>query len=122
MTTATVDVDQYVGQWWFWFAVALLLLLPIDLLTTLVAVAEYGTIIEANPVMAWLLDHGLLAVTVANLLVGGLVVYMFHAAIGRFRRSPPSFQRPMIHMMNVWIGILLGVGIAVVTTNLRVFV
>lgn len=112
----------YVGKWWQVFAVALFLLIPVDLLTTLLAVTKYGMVVEANPVMRWLLDQGLLAVALANVAVACLAVALFHAAVGSIRRAPPTYQRALTHVVNLWLGLLLVVGVVLVGNNLLVVV
>lgn len=117
MSISNHEMDQYVGQWWLFFAAALFLLIPLDLLTTLMAVSKYGTVVEANPIMRWLLEQGLFAVTAVNLVVVGIVVYMFHAGITRIRQAPASSRRAFAHVVNVWVGVLLGAGVVLVANN-----
>lgn len=121
--SSTADrLDAHIDRWWYLFAVALFLLVPLDLLTTLLVVAEYGTAVEANPLMRWLLDQGLVAVTAANLAVVVLVVALFHAAVRRIRQTPPAYHRPIAVVVNVWVGVLLLGGTALVTNNLAALV
>ena len=122
MSGAVVEMDRYVEQWWLWFAVALFLLIPLDLLTTLIAVSKYGIGVEANPIMQWLLHRGLFAVTLVHLVVVGLVVSMFHVAIQRFQRAPPSYRRILCYVVTLWIGILIASGLLVVTNNVLLVV
>lgn len=123
MATASADgLDGYVQRWWCLFAVALFLLVPLDLLTTLLAVTKYGTVVEANPVMRWLLNQGLIAVTIVNLAVVALVVALFHAAVTRLRATPPAYHRTVTLVVNVWVGVLLVAGAVLVANNLLVIV
>lgn len=116
------NLDQSVRRWWRWFTVALLLLIPLDLLTTLIAVAEHGTAVEANPIVRWLLQQGLLAIVVVNLVVGILAVTLFHVAMEQFRRAAPSTPRPFVLFVNLWIGVLVATGAGVAVNNLLVIV
>lgn len=118
MVVITIEMDDYVRRWWLWFAVALFLLIPLDLFTTLLAVARYRIAVEANPVMRWLLHQGLFAVTVTNLVVVGLVVYLFHAAIEGIRCCTPVERTNLVSFINIWLGILIAVGLAVNANNL----
>lgn len=120
MTSHRAEVEADVEQWWRWFALALFLLIPLDLFTTLLAVEKYGTAVEANPVMRWLLQQGLIAVTAANLLVVGLSIYLFHVAIERIRHISPSYFPMVTYAVQAWIGSLIVVGIVLVTNNLLV--
>ncbi|WP_311170739.1 DUF5658 family protein [Halobellus ordinarius] len=118
MSGHAVELNGRVDQWWFWFAVALFLLIPVDLFTTLLAVGRYGTGVEANPVMRWLLEQGLFVGTVANLLAVGVAVWLFHVAIDRVSRVSPSYRFACIRLVDVWIGLLIAVGLVVVANNL----
>jgi hypothetical protein len=122
-TSSTADgLDDHVERWWHLFAVALFLLVPLDLLTTLLVVTKYGIAVEANPLMRWLLDQGLVVVTVVNLGVVVLVVVLFHAAIHRIRQTPPAYHRAVTLVVNVWVGVLLVAGTVLVANNLVVLV
>lgn len=122
MFSPGVEADDRVGRWWFWFAVALFLLLPLDLFTTLLAVGTYGIGVEANPIMRWLLQQGLVAVTIANLVVVGFVVYLFHVAIDRIQRVPPAYRSMVDPAISAWIGFLILAGLVLVANNLLVLV
>lgn len=121
--TATATwTDEEVEQWWLQFGVALFFLIPLDLLTTLLVVTKYGTVVEANPIMRWLLARGLLVVGVVNVAIVCLVIGLFHLALVGIRRAPASRRSSLTHVVNVWLGILLVAGITLVTNNLLVFV
>lgn len=120
MAGDTSEMDRNVERWWLLFGIALFLLIPVDLLTTLVAIAQYGTGVEANPIMRWFLEHGLLAVTAVNILVVFVGVSLFHVAMGSIRAAPPSSHRALTHVVNVWVGVLLVVGVSLVANNLWV--
>lgn len=120
---STADgLDRHVEQWWRRFAVALFLLIPLDLLTTLLAVEKYGVRIEANPVMRGLLDQGLVVVLAVNLAVGFLVVALFHAAVVSLRRTPPAYHGVVTTFVNVWVGVLIAGGAILVANNVAVLV
>lgn len=115
-------LDAHIRRWWHLFAVALFLLVPLDLLTTLLVVAEHGTVVEANPLMRWLLNQGLVVVTAVNLAVVVLVVALFHAAVHQIRQTPPAYHRPIALIVNAWVGVLLVAGTVLVTNNLAALV
>lgn len=120
---STADgLDRRVEQWWRRFAVALFLLIPLDLLTTLLAVEQHGVGVEANPVMRGLLDHGLVVVLAVNLAVVLLVVALFHAAVVALRRTPPAYHGAVTTFVNVWVGVLIAAGAIVVANNVVVLV
>lgn len=118
MTATAEGLDAKVRQWWYLFAVALFLLVPLDLFTTLLVVTKYGTVVEANPLMRWLLEQGLVAVLVVNLAVVAIVVALFQAAVDRLRRTPPAHHRTVTLAFNVWVGVLLVAGSVLVANNL----
>lgn len=122
MTEPATQMERHVQRWWLWFGVAIFLLIPMDLLTTLLAVRQYGIAVEANPIMRWLLGKGLFVVTVVNLVVAGLVIFLFHVAIARIRQVPPSHRSTLIYVVNGWIGLLVVAGVVLVTNNLLVIV
>ncbi|MFB6301457.1 MAG: DUF5658 family protein [Haloferacaceae archaeon] len=115
-------IEGHVGRWWLSFGVALFLLVPFDLFTTLLAVGKYGMMVETNPIMRWLLQQGLFAVATVNVVITWVTVIMFHVAIGHIRRAPPSYHRSLTKVVNVWVGILLVGGVVLVTNNLLVLV
>ena len=121
--TSTDDgLDRRVEQWWRRFAVALFLLIPLDLLTTLLAVERHGVGVEANPVMRGLLDQGLVVVLAVNLAVGLLVVALFHAAVVSLRRTPSAYHGAVTAFVNVWVGVLIAIGAILVANNVVVLV
>lgn len=120
MPASGTEVSRHVNRWWGWFAVALILLIPLDLFTTLLAVGAYGTVVEANPIMRWLLEQGLVAVTLVNLGVIGLAVVLFDTAIDHIQRVPPSYQPMLTYAVNIWIAALIAVGVILVANNLFV--
>lgn len=120
--TRTVAPDEHVDTWWVWFTVALFLLLPLDLLTTLFAVAEYGVAAEANPAMELLLRQGFLAVVGVHLVVIALVVYLFHIVVARFRLSDRESRRLLSPIITAWIIMLNVAGVIVVTNNILLLV
>lgn len=111
-------IEGHVGRWWLSFGVALFLLVPFDLFTTLLVVGKYGTMVEANPIMRWPLQQGLFAVATVNVVITGVTVVMFHVAIGHIRRAPPSYHRPLTKVVNIWVGTLLVGGVVLVANNL----
>lgn len=118
MAESVARSGAHVGKWWQGFAVALFLLVPADLFTTLMAVTKYGMVVEANPVMRWLLDQGLFAVALANVVVVCIAVSLFHTALDGIRRAPPSYRRTLTHVVNVWLAILIVGGLLLVGNNL----
>lgn len=115
-----VELDRYVPTWWLLFGAALFLLIPLDLLTTYAAISKHGMVVEANPLMRYLLEQGIVVVTVVNIVVVAVVTGMFHVALTRIQRAPERSHRALTHTVNLWVGVLLLAGIVLVTNNLLV--
>lgn len=118
MPSAATDFDDRVSLWWRWFAVALFLLLPLDLLTTLVAIDRYGTAVEANPLMRWVLRQGLVVTTLVHLVVLVIAVWLFYVTINAVRRVPLSDRPTFVRLIDGWIGLLILFGGLLVVNNL----
>ncbi|MFB6255517.1 MAG: hypothetical protein ABEH58_02125 [Haloplanus sp.] len=114
--------ESRIEEYWDWIAVALFLLLAVDLLTTLAAARLVGTGAESNPLMRWLLGRGVLAVIGAHLVVVGLVTGGFRLLIDRLRRTPAPANRYFALAIEAWLGFLVAVGLGVFANNLAVIV
>ena len=113
-------MNRRIRHWWSGFAVALFLLLPADLLTTLLTVATYGTAVEANPVMRWLLRQGLLELTLVHLAVLAVSVCSFHVVTEAVRDAPDAYRAPLVCGVDAWLTLAVAVGVALVANNLVV--
>jgi hypothetical protein len=120
VTADPAATDRRVRRWWSGYAVALFLLLPVDLLTTIVSVSTHGIGVEANPVMRWLLGRGLVEVVLVHLVVAAFSVYAFHVAVGAVRDAPDSYRRPLVCGVDAWVAFVVAVGILLVVNNLSV--
>lgn len=107
-------------SWWAWFAMVLYLLLPIDLLTTLVSVSRHGLAVEVNPVMRWLLELGAFPVLAGHLLVTVLAVWLFDAVVTAVRQAPPADRRGVIIVVDLWLATAFVAGVALTVNNLLV--
>lgn len=113
-------MDGQVKRWWIGFTVALFLLVPVDLLTTLASVAAYGSTVEANPFMRWLLGRGLLEVVLVHLAVVVLTVASFHVAVEAIRGAPASYRSSLVYGVDAWLTLAVATGIVVVVNNLLI--
>jgi len=104
-------------RWWGAFAVALFLLVPADLLTTLASVAVHGASVEANPLMRALIEHGLVAVTAANVLVVVVAVVAFDRAVDDGIQAAAPERRRLATGLELWLAVLLVGGVALVANN-----
>jgi len=114
--------ESQIEEYWDWIAVALFLLLAVDLLTTLAAARVVGHGAEANPLMRWLLGRPTLVVIGAHLVVVVLVTGCFRLLVGRLRRTPSPVDYYFALLIEGWLGTLVAVGLAVFANNLAVIV
>lgn len=115
-------VQQQVAEYWQWVAVALFLLLSLDLLTSLYAAAAVGVGAEANPVMASLLRQPLSVIVGVHLAVAVLAVSFFYALMCTYVATPERLRRPYGYLIEAWLGLLLAVGLWVFANNVSVVV
>lgn len=105
-------------EYWSWVAWALFLLVTVDMLTTLFAASVLGTGAEANPLMRWALERGLLVLLGLNLAAVGFVVAFFYALVRMLERTPERYQWGFALAVEVWLGLLIFAGLAVFANNL----
>lgn len=114
--------NQRVNEYWEWIAVALFLLLSVDLLTSLYAAADAGVDAEVNPLMAYLLGEPLVVLLGVHLGITLLAVGFFYGLMETFLATPERFRRVYGLLIELWLGVLLAVGLAVFANNLSVIV
>lgn len=113
-------LEERIDEYWTWIAGALFLLVTVDLLTTVYAASVRGVAGEANPVTAELLERGILELVLANLVATVLLVVLFYGVVRLVREADPPFDRMLALFLEVWLGVLVGVGLAVFANNLAV--
>lgn len=111
-----------VSEYWDWIAVSLFLLVTVDLLTTILAAGTRGVAAESNPLVRWALGRGLPTLVAMNLAAVVLAVGFFYALLELLKQSPRRYRRPLALVVEVYIGVLLFVGLAVLANNLAVIV
>jgi hypothetical protein len=115
-------VENRIEEYWSWIAVALFLLVTLDLLTSLYAAQVVGLEHESNPLMAWLLGQSLVAVITVHVAAVVLAAVFFYAIVELIRRTTPMLQWMMMRSLEVYLGLLIAVGLFVVANNLSVIV
>ncbi|MFB6219877.1 MAG: hypothetical protein ABEH90_00435 [Halolamina sp.] len=120
--TEHTQVQERVAEYWEWVAVALFLLLSVDLLTTLYAAAEVGAEAEANPLMAYLLNEPVPVLVGVHLGIAVLAVGFFYGLMRTYVATPTEYRRFYGYLIELWLGLLLAVGLAVFANNLAVIV
>jgi len=114
--------EPRVDEYWSWLAVALFMLVSVDLLTTLLAAADVGPAAEANPVMAWLIGQPLSVLLAVNLAVVVLAATFFYALVETIRTAPSRQARAVAMLVELWLGAVLAVGFAIFANNVAVIV
>jgi len=109
-------------RYWTWLAVALFLLLAVDLLTTLAAAMVVGAAGERNPVVALALQQGVAVLVLVN-VVAGIAAAILYAGLDTLMERAPTRQAWLLaRVTELWLVGLIVAGIIVATTNLAVIV
>ena len=117
---ATIDVDARVPEYWDWVAVALFLLVTVDMITTMYAARSVGLAGEANPFVRWSIAAGPLAFGVVNLVTVVVVAGLFDRVVATLQRTPAPYDRYLAGGIEAWLGGLLAAGFLVFANNLLV--
>lgn len=115
-------LDGRIEEYWSWIAVALFLLVTLDLLTTIYAASAVGLDAEANPITRWLVGQGPVALVGVNLAAVVLVGVLFYGLMELVRVTPERLQEPFMRLIEVWLGVLLAAGLVIFANNLAVLV
>ena len=109
-------------EYWSWAAVALFLLLTVDLLTTFIASRTIGIHAEANPIVRWALERGIWCLVSVNLLALVLLAVLFYGLIRLTMEAPQPYGDVIAVSFEVWIGLLVASGLVIFANNLLVLV
>lgn len=109
-------------EYWSWVAVALFLLLTVDLLTTIFAAGVIGAHAEVNPIVRWAWGKGLPYLIGVNLLALVLLVVLFYGLIRLTREAQPPYDYVIAVSFEVWVGLLIAGGLLIFANNLTVIV
>jgi hypothetical protein len=115
-------VQERVTEYWEWVAVALFLLLSVDLLTSLYAAAAVGVEAEANPLMAYLISQSLPVLLGVHLGVTVVAVGFFYGLMRTYKATPAQYRRSYGFLIEFWLGLLLAVGLGVFANNVSVII
>lgn len=108
--------------YWRWFAVVLFIVITLDMLTTMYAFEAVGPAGEANPVVRFALDRGVLAYATLNLIATVVAIGCFAALAWVLRATDPPYDRYFEMVITGWLGLLLLAGLFVFVNNLTVIV
>lgn len=118
----SMAVEGRIREYWDWIAVALFLLLGVDTLTTIYAAEVFGAEAEANPIVRWALEQGVLTLVLINLLAIGLVAVIFYGLIELIRTSPEPYDWVISRALEIWIGLVVAGGLVVFANNVSAIV
>lgn len=117
--------DSYsakIDEYWDWAVVALFLLISINLLTSMYATAVVGIEYESNPLMSWLFSQSLGFVITAHVGVGIVAALLFHLLFELVRLTPRTYRGVVMLSVEIYLGLLVAVGLFVFANNLTVIV
>ena len=117
-TEPGAESAAFLEEYWDWVAVALFLLVTVDMLTTMFAAAALGPAAEANPLMRWALGRGPATLVAMNVAAVVLAVGFFYALREMLGRTPGRYRRPFSLLVEVWLGSLVFAGLGVLANNL----
>ena len=109
-------------EYWDWFAVALFVLITVDMITTVYAAGYVGPAAEANPLMRWALEQGMVTVTLVNLAATVVAVGGFALLMQLLQATEPPWDRYVAVSVEAWLGLLIASGLVVFANNLTVIV
>lgn len=120
--TRQSTLEARIDEYWDWIAVALFLLITVDLLTSMFATAAVGLAAETNPVMAHLIAGPVTVLVAANLGVVIASVLVFRGITATVRATPPAVRPYYRLWVEVWLGGLVAAGLAVYANNIAVII
>lgn len=106
--------------YWSLAGLAVFLLIPVDMVTTVLAAHQYGVHAEANPLVRWSLQQGLLVFSVVNLIAGVLAIGAFGLLLRTMKNSTGIEFWITARMYELWVSSLIIIGIVVAVNNLLV--
>lgn len=109
-----------VEEYWTLISVVVFLLITVDMITTMYAVAIHGPAAEANPLMRWVLEQSLWMLAGVNIIAGTAIALMFHGMMRLFTASSRPGSRYFGLAIELWLGVLILCGLLVFVNNLGV--
>jgi uncharacterized membrane protein YhaH (DUF805 family) len=104
--------DIELSNYWEWVLSALLVLVPLDLFTTIYAATIVGVEHEVNPIMVWMLTQPILVIVGIHLLVIVAVAGVFEV-YHRLSVRSEQYGEMMLQAAKVYLALLVGAGLLV---------
>lgn len=105
--------------WWLSY-VAIFLLIPVDMVTTIFAAFVYGADAEANWIIASAIQHGPVVFGGINLVAGFLASILFFGLLKLMDDTEGTEFWVLARSFEVWVGFLIIVGAFVAANNIAV--
>lgn len=116
------NAPRHIREYWDWFAVALFVLITLDMLTTRFAASIAGPEAEINPIMLWVLEQNVMVLTGVNLAAGLIATGSFYVLMQLLEVSHPPYDRYLGLGIEIWLGGLIAAGLFVFANNMTVIV
>lgn len=113
-------VEDRLDEYWEWFAMALFVLITVDMITTIYAAWYVGPASEANPLMRWALGQGMVTVTLVNVLATVVAVGGFYLLMQVLQATESPYDRYVALGVEAWLGVLISGGLLIFANNLYV--
>ena len=101
------------AEYWDWFAVALFILITVDMIKTIYAAWYVGHAAEANPLMRWALGQGMLTVALVNLAATVIAVGGFYVLMQLVETTTTPYNWYLAFGVEVWLGVIIAAGLFV---------
>jgi hypothetical protein len=115
-------VEYRLEEYWSWIAVALFLLITVDMLTSLYAASAVGLEHESNPLMVWLLSQSVAVIVGVHIAAVVFAAVFFYGIIELIRHTTPRLQWMMMRAFEIYLGLLVAAGLFIFANNLAVIV
>lgn len=113
-----MDYRPPIRFYWVLAGVALFLLIPADMVTTVLVVSKHGASAEANPLMKQFLGQGLFILTIVNISVGILASLMFWGFIRTVKEASGVPLWISARAYEIWVSALIISGFFTVMKNI----
>lgn len=113
-------LETTVEEYWDWFAVAMYILIPVDMITTIYAAWSVGLDAEANPLIRWALNEGTSTLVAMNLVATVIAGVTFYVLMQVFDGTETRSNRLWAFGIQLWLGLLIAIGLYVFANNLVV--
>jgi hypothetical protein len=109
-------------EYWDWFAVALFVLITLDMISSRYAAVAAGASAEANPIMRWVLQQPVVVLAAVNVSAAVIAVGSFAVLMRLLETCRSPHDRYLAWGIELWLGGLIAAGLYIFANNLSVIV